>query len=150
MKYTILEIMPGQLRVEYEDKSWAYIPIPPNASLDDIDDAASRFDPEFLPKPEDITPSNIFVGEIRESKRIENISFQPSQTNSVDTFSNLNILLSKYFSQNGDNRLEVLLNDKIAEYVQNYNLNPDKIIDDIMYDPEDIMSQAEAELNAEQ
>ncbi len=142
--------MPGQLRVEYEDKSWAYIPIPPNASLDDIDDAASRFDPEFLPKPEDITPSNIFVGEIRESKRIENISFQPSQTNSVDTFSNLNILLSKYFSQNGDNRLEVLLNDKIAEYVQNYNLNPDKIIDDIMYDPEDIMSQAEAELNAEQ
>jgi hypothetical protein len=147
MKYTILEIMPGQLRVEYEDKSWAYIPVPPNASLEDIDDAASRFDSEFLPKPEDITPSNVAIGEIRESKRIEDISSQPSRTNSVDIFSNLNILLSKHFSQNGDNRLEVLLNDKIAEYVQNYNVTPDKIIDDIMYDPEDIMAQAEEELN---
>jgi hypothetical protein len=150
MKYTILEIMPGQLRVEYEDKSWAYIPISPSASLEDIDDAASRFDPEFLPKPEDITPLNIFVGEIRESKRKDNILFEPSPPNSIDIFSNLNIILSKYFSQNGDNRLEVLINDKIAEYIQKYNITPDKIIDDIMYNPEDIMAQAEEELNAEQ
>jgi len=149
MKYTILEIMPGQLRVEYEDKSWAYIPISPSSSLEDIDDAASRFDPEFLPKPEDITPSNIFVGEIRESKRKDDISFEPSQSNTIDVFSSLNIILSKYFSQNGDNRLEVLMNDKIAEYIQNTNLTLDKIIDNLMYDPEDIMAQAEKELNAE-
>jgi hypothetical protein len=147
MKYTILEIMPGQLRVEYEDKSWAYVPVPPNASLEDIDDAASRFDPEFFPKPEDITPSNIFVGEIRETKRIEDISFQPSQTNPDDIFSSLNIFLSQYFSKNGDNRLETYLNEKLIALIDDRKINVDDILENWLYDPEEIVAQAQSELD---
>ena len=34
MKYTIKEILPGQIRVEYEDNSWAIVPIPANPIVD--------------------------------------------------------------------------------------------------------------------
>jgi len=42
MNYTILEILPGQIKVEYEDKSWALVPIDAGSSLEDIDDAVSK------------------------------------------------------------------------------------------------------------
>ena len=69
MKYKILEILPGQIRVEYEDNSWALVPIPPNASQEDIDNAVSQYDPDFLFKPESVINPDIYIGQERESKK---------------------------------------------------------------------------------
>ena len=45
MKYTIKEILPGQIRVEYEDNSWAIVPISANSTMEEIDHAVSQYDP---------------------------------------------------------------------------------------------------------
>lgn len=69
MNYTILEILPGQIKVEYEDKSWALVPISPNSSLEDIDDAVSQYDPDFLRPAESVINQEISVGQQRTSVR---------------------------------------------------------------------------------
>jgi hypothetical protein len=165
MKYTILEILPGQIRVEFEDNSWAIVPIPPNASLEDIDDAVSQYDPDFLLKPESIINPDISVGDQRESKKVnivqpvENQSTPQSNTQNNSLFlsiiSPINLALSEYFHRHGDSRLRDLLDTKISEYISSSQISADLLITKIsnmseMYTPEDIMAQAEAELNAEQ
>jgi hypothetical protein len=62
MKYTIKEILPGQIRVEYEDNSWAIVPIPPNSTMEEIDHAVSQYDPDFLPSVAELINSNISIG----------------------------------------------------------------------------------------
>jgi hypothetical protein len=165
MKYTILEILPGQIRVEFEDNSWAIVPILPNASLEDIDDAVSQYDPDFLLKPESIINPDISIGDQRESKKVDNI--QPvenqstPQSNTQDNssllsiISPINLALSEYFHRHGDSRVRDLLDTKISEYISSSQISADLLITKIsnmseMYTPEDIMAQAEAELNAEQ
>ena len=165
MKYTILEILPGQIRVEFEDNSWAIVPILPNASLEDIDDAVSQYDPDFILKPESIINPDISIGDQRESKKVDNI--QPvenqstPQSNTQDNslllniISPINLALSEYFHRHGDSRLRDLLDTKISEYISSSQISADLLITNIsnmseMYTPEDIMAQAEAELNAEQ
>lgn len=69
MNYTILEILPGQIKVEYEDKSWAVVPIQPNASLEDIDHEVSKYDPDFLRPAESVVNQEISVGQQRNSIR---------------------------------------------------------------------------------
>ena len=51
MRYTIKEVMPTQILVEFEDKSKAIVYVGPEASPEDIDDAVSYYDPDFLPDP---------------------------------------------------------------------------------------------------
>ena len=165
MKYTILEILPGQIRVEFEDNSWAIVPILPNASLEDIDDAVSQYDPDFLLKPESIINPDISIGDQRESKKVDNI--QPvenqstPQSNTQDNslllniISPINLALSEYFHRHGDSRVRDLLDTKISEYISSSQISADLLITKIsnmseIYTPEDIMAQAEAELNAEQ
>jgi|694.fasta_scaffold10856_13 hypothetical protein len=165
MKYTILEILPGQIRVEFEDNSWAIVPVKPNATLDEIDDAVSKYDPDFILKPESIINPDISIGDQRESKKVDNI--QPvenqstPQSNTQDNslllniISPINLALSEYFHRHGDSRLRDLLDTKISEYISSSQISADLLITNIsnmseMYTPEDIMAQAEAELNAEQ
>lgn len=69
MNYTILEILPGQIKVEYEDKSWALVPIDAGSSLEDIDDAVSKYDPDFLRPAESVINQEISVGQQRTSVR---------------------------------------------------------------------------------
>ena len=80
MKYTILEISPGNIKVRYEDNSWANVPIAPNASLEDIDDAVSQYDPDFLRPAESVVNSEISVGEERTSTK------KPTQESSSGSF----------------------------------------------------------------
>ena len=165
MKYTILEILPGQIRVEFEDNSWAIVPVKPNATLDEIDDAVSQYDPDFLLKPESIINPDISVGDQRESKKVnivqpvENQSTPQSNTQNNSLFlsiiSPINLALSEYFHRHGDSRVRDLLDTKISEYISSSQISADLLITKIsnmseMYTPEDIMAQAEAELNAEQ
>jgi hypothetical protein len=147
MTYTILEIMPGQLRVEYEDKSWAYVPVPPNASLEDIDESVANFDPEFFPSIEGTIPAELAVGDIRESKKANNNFSSIKPPDLDDIFSSLNIFLSQYFSKNGDNRLETYLNEKLIALIDDRKINVDDILENWLYDPEEIVAQAQSELD---
>lgn len=165
MKYTILEILPGQIRVEFEDNSWAIVPIVPNATLDQIDNAVSKYDPDFLLKPESIINPDISIGDQRESKKIDtnqpivDQSIKKNNTPDYTLFSRilspLTIVLSEYFYRNGDSRLRDLLDSKISEFISSSQISADSLITSInenynaFNSAEDIMAQAEAELSAE-
>jgi hypothetical protein len=156
MKYTILDIMPGQIRVKYEDDSWAIVPIPPNASLEDIDDAVSQYDPDFLLKPESAINPSIYIGEERSSsKKVEIVTenssseFIPSENIQLRSFSADTLAIANYYSERGDNRLKDALTSNIEKKISQPNFSLDNLIFNLQ-DSEDIMAQAEAELNAEQ
>lgn len=70
MRYTIKEILPGQIRVEFEDGSWAIVPVHPDATAEEVDDSVSKYDKDFLPDPESVKNKNISVGEERVSVQI--------------------------------------------------------------------------------
>lgn len=160
MKYKILEIMPGQIRVEYEDNSWALVPIRPNASLEDIDDAVSQYDPDFLTRQEKVINQDIYIGEERTSAKkiiqsslpVVGISTTPSiapvpilsygQSNPVNV-----VVIAEYYASKGDTRIKDALMKNVEKYISKSELNVDKLLYDISYDPDDIFSQAEAELN---
>ena len=160
MKYKILEIMPGQIRVEYEDNSWALVPIRPNASLEDIDDAVSQYDPDFLTRQEKVINQDIYIGEERTSAKkiiqsslpVVGISTTPSiapvpvlsygQSNPINV-----VVIAEYYASKGDTRIKDALMKNVEKYISKSELNVDKLLYDISYDPDDIFSQAEAELN---
>lgn len=148
MKYTIIEILPAQIKVQFEDDSWAYIPISPEATPEELDNSVANYDPDFLPKPEDLINTKVSVGEIRNSKKIEVASLQSSTyTTPPNPFSGLNIILANYFTENGDTRLKELIEQKLEEYLTSTQLTIDQIIDSLMYSPEEIITQTEKELN---
>ena len=150
MKYTILEIMPAQIRVEYEDNSWAIVPIRPNDTVEDIDNAVANYDKDFLPKPETLINTNISVGDERTSTKkevVENINFEPTlePSNPVDVKS-----IAEYYASRGDTRLADILTSKVEDYVSQSTFSLDELISDLSYDQNEIFTQAEAELNAGQ
>lgn len=156
MKYKILEIMPAQIRVEYEDGSWAIVPIRPDATVEDIDNAVSNYDKDFLPNPETLINPNISVGDERtSSKKVEIVTenslseFVPSENISSSTFSADILAIANYYSERGDNRLKDALTSNIEKKISQPNFSLDNLIFNLQ-DSEDIMAQAEAELNAEQ
>ncbi len=167
MKYKIIEVLPAQIKVEFEDNSWALVPIDPEATPEQIDHAVAQYDPDFLPNPEDLINQNISVDEERESKTIDSTpivtsseslnsteEFTPSEFNNIGYLLNsinpINLTLANYYAERGDLRIKEALYTKILEYVNKTNLTVEKILEDINLNPEDIMMQAEEELNAEQ
>ena len=165
MKYTILEILPGQIRVEFEDNSWAIVPVKPNATLDEIDDAVSQYDPDFLLKPESIINPDIYIGEERSSiKKVttpisSNIGIGSTVPSSVSHIPSVPLapnnhintaIIAEYYASQGDNRIKDALMQNVEKYISETKLNADKLISDLSYNPDDIFAQAEAELNAEQ
>jgi len=167
MKYKIIEVLPAQIKVEFEDNSWALVPIDPEATPEQIDHAVAQYDPDFLPNPEDLINQNISVDEERESKTIDSTpivtsseslnsteEFTPSEFNNIGYLLNsinpINLTLANYYAERGDLRIKEALYSKILEYVNKTNLTVEKILEDINLNPEDIMMQAEEELNAEQ
>jgi hypothetical protein len=164
MKYTIKEILPGQIRVEYEDNSWAIVPIPPNSTMEEIDHAVSQYDPDFLPSVTELINSNISIGLERtsapkiEEPKVEspqqvlnentNIPQIPSSEKKFNNISVKTILMADYFSELGDNRLKEDIRAKIDAYVKEFNVSTEGIL--LQLNPIDddyIMRQAEEELN---
>lgn len=163
MKYTIKEILPVQINVEFEDGSWAVVPIGPEATLDEIDHAVSQYDPDFLPDPETLINQNVSVGEERTSKQIQpqNVGVSSIQDfipiNQVPLTLNFGIasssdiiVLSEYYASQGDTRLKDILDSRVQNLITNSNFSLDELIEQFNYDPEDIVAQAQEELNAEQ
>jgi len=163
MKYTILEIKPGILTVEFEDRSWANVVIPPNASLEDIDDAVSEYDPDFRAPLESITPSGVNIGEERTSTKKVTEEVEEEQPVS-NTFSPSMPLISfgmhsggdvmamaEYFASKGDNSLKEYVMTRVENYINENNLTVDSIKENIQSNDsnDNIVAQAEAELNAD-
>ena len=160
MKYTIKEILPGQIRVEYEDNSWAIVPIPANSTMEEIDHAVSQYDPDFLPSVAELINSNISIGLERTS--IQKIEQQaeptppptpdPNQIIVQDFFkvSLQDYLIAEYFTNLGDSRLKEEITKKIKEFVESPQFSIEDAIDSMSISDDDIMQQAEEELNSAQ
>jgi len=99
MKYTIEKIFPGQIKVRFEDGSWAKVPIQPDATAEEIDNAVSKYDSDFLPDPETITNKNITIGEERVSSKLT--LNNPYEEVKVSTGSTTVIMMD------GSNRVEI-------------------------------------------
>jgi hypothetical protein len=67
MKYKVIDVSPGQIEVEYEDESTAIVPVPPFATLSDIDHEVSKYDPDLLKKLR-----KSLIGQERVSRKKEN------------------------------------------------------------------------------
>ena len=67
MIYTITAVLPAQITVIYADGSVANVPIDPDFTLDEIDDAVSQYDPDFLPDPATLINPLVSVGQTGES-----------------------------------------------------------------------------------
>lgn len=164
MKYTIQEVLPAQIKVEFEDGSWALVPISPDATKEEIDTAVSQYDPDFLPKPEDLINQNVSIGEVRTSisSNIEqtqnNLEQPPNNSVRHDErtpfsdlhSSNLSIaeyyVLGEYFSKKGDDSLKNILLENLEKFVSRPEFSLNELIAEITYDVDDIMLQAELEL----
>jgi hypothetical protein len=163
MKYIIQEILPGQIRVEFEDNSWAIVPIPPNSSLEEIDNAVSQYDPDFLPSAAELINSNIVVGLERTSvqkieeqtETVETPSLPDSVPNQsiIEDFSKISLqeyLIAEYFAGLGDNRLKQILVEKIKKLTELSDFSVEDMIFNLTTTDDDILRQAEEELNNEQ
>lgn len=178
MKYTIQEVLPAQIKVEFEDGSWALVPVSPDATKEQIDTAVSQYDPDFLPKPEDLVNKNIKVGDEGTSKQYdrlptnETLITQNTQVTTPKIEQTINaqfgiVEIADYFASKGDNRLKDAIYYKLESYVSHENFSIDSLISNYQNIPvhypiapdidpqlnsgwEDILKQAEEELNAEQ
>jgi hypothetical protein len=173
MKYTIKEVLPGQIRVEFEDETWAIVPIHPHATAEEVDDAVSKYDRDFLPDPETLLNVNISLGEERTSKALP-ISESKTNLNSIVSTSNtsstdpelqqdplptpnridfgvaspLDVLVAaQYYAENGDTRLKDALYIKLQQFISDPRYSYEGLINDLLFDPDDLVEQAEAELN---
>lgn len=126
MKYTIIEMSPTRIKVEFENNSWAYVPVLPSYSAEDIDHQVSNYDPDFIPNPQIVVNSNVSVGEERTSVRKQSFKI-----NYTSTDNELIILLANYFSERGDNRLKELVDQKLEDYIESQELTADKILNNL-------------------
>jgi hypothetical protein len=157
MKYTIQEILPGQIRVEFEDNSWAIVPIPANSSLEEIDNVVSQYDPDFIPSIAELINPNIFVGLERTSVRPQPPTLTPEVSEPkgyyqsiIEDFTNMSLqdyLLGEYFAGLGDTRIKEILSEKIEKFVELKNLSIENMILSLTTSDDDILRQAEEELN---
>jgi hypothetical protein len=191
MQYTIQEVLPGQIRVEFEDESWAMVPIHPQATAEEIDNAVSKYDKDFLPDPETLRNLNITVGEQRTSATISavnayeqaKVSIGSTTTLVIDGSSEIKIdampqapsdpaitqtftptivpnkvdfglahavdvlAVVQYYAERGDTRLKDALYLKVEKFINDSRYSFDELINNLLFDADDIVAQAEAELN---
>jgi len=191
MNYTIQEVLPGQIRVEFEDGSWAMVPIHPQATAEEVDNAVSKYDKDFLPDPESLKNPNITAGESRTSATISavnayeqaKVGIGSTTTLVIDGSSEIKIdvmpqapsdpaitqtftptivpnkvdfglahavdvlAVVQYYAENGDTRLKDALYLKVQKFISDPRYSFDELINNLLFDADDIVEQAEAELN---
>lgn len=176
MRYTIKEILPGQIRVEFEDGSWAIVPVHPDATAEEVDDSVSKYDKDFLPDPESLKNKNISVDEERSSVQISTNSNNNISTPTdghthfeipldvAQEFSTEAILkkdrvdfglehgldalvIANYYAEQGDTRIKDSITAKVQKFISNPDFSFDEFLQRLEFDSDDIVAQAEAELN---
>jgi len=168
MKYKILEVHPGQIKVEFEDGNYAFVGVGPKFTPEDIDDAVSNYDADFRPDPEDLINKNVSVGEERESAkkeydennwhqdpdlRFELTEFIPAVREPVLSFGRAHsvdvIVLSEYFAKRGDTRLQEALLYQVEKFINSPHFDLEETILELRYDPDEILMLAKQELEDE-
>ena len=191
MNYTIREVLPGQIRVDFEDGSWAMVPIHPQATAEEVDNAVSKYDKDFLPDPESLKNTNITAGQTRTSTqmtavnayeqakvgigstttlvidgsseiKIDTTPQPPTDPAVTQTFTPtiipnkveyglahaVDVLAAvQYYADNGDTRLKDALYLKVEKFINDPRFSFDELINNLLFDADDIVEQAEAELN---
>ena len=70
MQYTIQQIVPSQIVVQFEDGTRTVVAISSEATPEEIDNFVSFYDPDFFPDPATLINPNVSVGEVRMSARL--------------------------------------------------------------------------------
>ena len=65
MEYTVTAVQPGQITVEFADKSRAIVSVLKEHTAEEIDHLVSFYDPDFMPDPETVTNTSVSCGEKR-------------------------------------------------------------------------------------
>jgi len=169
MKYVIEEILVNQLRVKFEDESLAIVPIREDMSLDEIDDAVSKYDPDNLPK---IVNPNISVGEARTSKILEVEDSSSSNNNQIIDVNSVSqepqqeftpfeeptlygglpmpplhkdqvimtyVLADYFIKHNNDDSLRKALDSKIEEYVTSNEITVEMVLESLTYQDDNLI-----------
>ena len=154
MKYRIIELLPAQILVEFENETRALVTISPEATPEEIDHAVAQYDPDFLPNPENLINQNISVDEERESKKIDitTDTIINSDVNATEEFSSLqssnithllnslnpiNLILGNYYAEQGDTRIKEALYSKILDYANSNNITAETVLESINFIPEE-------------
>jgi hypothetical protein len=168
MKYTIKNILPAQIEVEFENQQRAMVFVNPDATPEEIDDAVSRYDSDFQPDPETLINKNVSVGEERVSKqKIEEVEevveeeqeeFIPFKRGELygglplPTFHKDQIIISyvmaDYFIKHQNNdTLKKALDEKMEEYITSNNITVERALESLMFEDDNmIVDLAEQEL----
>lgn len=168
MKYTIKNILPAQIEVEFENQQRAMVFVNPDATPEEIDDAVSRYDADFQPDPETLINKNISVGEERVSKqKIEEVEevveedeeeFVPFHKRALygglplPTFHKDQIIISyvmaDYFIKHqNDDTLKKALDEKMQDYITSNNITVERALESLMFEDDNlIIDLAEQEL----
>ena len=168
MKYTIKNILPAQIEVEFENQQRAMVFVNPDATPEEIDDAVSRYDSDFQPDPETLINKNVSVGEERVSKqKIEEVEevveeeeeeFIPFKRGELygglplPTFHKDQIIISyvmaDYFIKHqNDDTLKKALDEKMEEYITSNNITVERALESLMFEDDNlIVDLAEQEL----
>jgi hypothetical protein len=149
MDYTIKAVMPGQIQVEFADQSHAIVPIRPEYTLDQVDQAVSSYDADYRPDPASITHQGLAVGDVRTSVAKTDPIFDPPAPTVAPAPSFLidpaDFAMAHYLETLGDSRAMVILYDRIKARIDE-PAEVDAFLADLSVTPEDIVAQAEAEL----
>ena len=168
MKYTIKNILPAQIEVEFENQQRAMVFVNPDATPEEIDDAVSRYDSDFQPDPETLINKNVSVGEERVSKqKVEEVEevveeeeeeFIPFKRGELygglplPTFHKDQIIISyvmaDYFIKHQNNdTLKKALDEKMEEYITSNNITVERALESLMFEDDNlIVDLAEQEL----
>lgn len=171
MRYTIKEVMPAQIKVQFEDKSVAIVPIGPDYTPEDIDDAVSYYDKDFQLDPEILINKNISLEEKRVSTRkpvvlsnyapdipdfelpvISNEMYGglPTPKFTKDQIIISYVMADYFIKNNNDDRLKVALDKKVEEYIVENNITSEMALESLMFEDNDlIVNLAQQELDNE-
>lgn len=148
--------MPSQIKVQFENQSWAIVPISSTASLEEIDQAVSFYDPDFMRFEQPLANPLVEAGMVRSSVPEPEPEIAPSVFSAVGgdideyrvTLSKIasNAALADYLSSQGDDRLKQAVTVLIQELLSDPNFNLDSVIENLTVSDEDILELAEQEL----
>ena len=143
MDYTVLEVSAGCIQVQYSDGTKQLVYIPNGSTLEDIHDCVSWHDPDFT-SPQGEVP-NIDVGVTRTSVR-KDIVIQGNYSTTFPRYVDISAIAT-YYAERGDTRLKDALYLKVEKFINDSRYSFDELINNLLFDADDIVAQAEAELN---
>ena len=111
MDYTILEVLPGQILVEFEDSTQALVGIGSTHSLAEVDHYVSLYDPDYLPDPATLINPLVSVGDTRTSLPIP--EDPPVILEPYPDFSPSHIFVADLVARNGDTTLRDMLDTHV-------------------------------------